>query len=276
MHPGIHRTPASAFTLVELLVAMGITLLTLALLTPFFIFNLRSMFHGEQKLLVNHDVRALTNEMAQKARGSSYFVVYQSFHERQSAGGALLSRDANRDGFVTELDRRFAGDAGDFLVLVYVRDNALYDSRFYDSILGNEPVHQTEVLRVVGYWVAPNREPPPAGQTGPRLSLYRFDTDAFKAAPDSTSWSTPWGVTFPATLSGSTTLESLLPPDTEDMATSPRFAEIVAHNLAGRAAGGLNFLNFANKTVVVQSSVLHGNRAKRVTNTYNLAITPRG
>ena len=39
---------------------------------------------------------------------------------------------------------------------------------------------------------------------------------------------------------------------------------------------GLNFINFADRSIIVQTRVLHGSRAKRVTNTYNFAITPRG
>jgi hypothetical protein len=37
-----------------------------------------------------------------------------------------------------------------------------------------------------------------------------------------------------------------------------------------------NFYNYQNKSVITRAKIVHGNRAKRVTNTYNFTITPRG
>ncbi len=282
-----------AFTLSELLVALSITGLTVALVLPFFLFNLRSLFHGEQKLLINGDIRALTNAMMENAREANYFVLYQGFHahsylrdmngdgvrnnaDRSLGGEVSVSRDANGDGNVDSLDRRVAGDTGDVLLLVFTRNNAIYDSRFYDGIVGNEPANTNQVVRLVGYWLAPNRTPPSRGEPADRVALYTFDTDRAKPTPSATSWTTPWGAIFPVTLGGATTLESLLPPASASAATDAAYTDILVQNLDGLTAPGNCFLNFGNKTAVVQARVLHGNRAKRVTNTYNFAITPRG
>lgn len=266
---------ARGFTLSEALVAMTITGLIVAMVMPFFIFSLRSLFHGEQKLLINGDIRQFTNTLMENAREANYFALHESFHAQTSSTGVSLARDANSDGSVNELDRSMAGDAGDFLVLVYTRTNAIFDSRFYDSIVGNEPPNQVEVTRLVGYYVATNREQATNADGTTRRALYSFDTDRFRN-PGSTTWMTSWGATFPVTLGTTVTLESLLPPAAEDAATNRAYAELLLNDLNGRTGEGQCFLNFANRTAVVQIRVLHGNRAKRVTNTYNFAITPRG
>lgn len=276
MHSLCLSTARRGFTLSELLVALTISGLTLSLLLPFFLFNFRSIFHGEQKLLINGDIRTLTNAMMENARESNYFALYQSFYAQNSTTGVALSRDTNSDSAVNELDRQLAGDTGDFLVLVFTRNNAVFDSRFYDNIVGNEPANTTQVTRLVGYWVGPNRLQRTNPDGTARNALYVFDTDKSKSSPSATSWTTTWGATFPVTLSTTTSLESLLPPATEAAAINSAYAEILINDLTGRTTRGQNFINFGNKTAVVQTRVLHGNRAKRVTNTYNFAITPRG
>lgn len=288
-----HDRSRAGFTLLEVLVAATITGITIALVLPFFIFGLRSIFHGEQKLLINGDIRNLTNAMMENARESNYFALYQGFYpfsylrdmngdgrrdssDRAAGGEVSVARDANGDGAFTELDRQLGGATGDFLVLVFTRNNAIFDSRFYDNITGNEPANLTEVTRLVAYWVAPNRAPAARGEASDRMALYSFDTDRFRASPSATSWTTSWGVTFPVALGATTTLESLLPAATAAAATNSAYATILVNDLDGRTLGWNHFLNFGNKTAVMQSRVLHGNRAKRVTNTYNFAITPRG
>lgn len=293
MHPMYSpRCRRAAFTLLEVLVAATITGITIALLLPFFVFSLRSIFHGEQKLLINGDIRNLTNAMMENARESNYFVLYKGFHafsylrdmngdgrrdsaDRDAGGEVSATRDANADNASTELDRQLGGATGDFLVLVFTRNNAIFDSRFYDNIIGNEPSTLTEVTRLVAYWIAPNRNPAAQGESTDRIALYSFDTDRFRPSASSTSWTTPWGVTFPIALGAVTSLENLLPDATTAAATAS-YADILVNDLDGRTAGWNHFLNFGNKTAVMQSRVLHGNRAKRVTNTYNFAITPRG
>ncbi len=287
------RRGPCAFTLAELLVALGITSLTIALVLPFFLFNLRSIFHGEQKLLINGDIRTLTNAMMENARAANYFALYQGFYafdytrdlngdgardtlDVALGGGVSVSRDADGNGVLNALDRRMAGSTGDFLVLVFTRNNAVFDSRFYDGDPTNNPANTNDVVRLVAYWIAPHRDAPRTGEARDRMALYSFDTDRFRASPTASTWTTPWGRQFPATLGPTTTLESLLPPATAAAAIDTRYAEILVHNIDGISANGNCFINFANRSVVVQARVLHGNRAKRVTNTYNFAITPRG
>jgi prepilin-type N-terminal cleavage/methylation domain-containing protein len=269
----------AGFTVSELLIAMTIGAIVSTLVMAFFVFNLRSIFHGEQKLLINGDIRDLTSTMMQQARAANFSVIYPSFYAQNSTTGLPVFRgrtfvDGSTTVTVPEYRVR-AEEAGDFLVLVYTADNSIFDSRFYNADPTDDPIHQVQVTRIVGYWVAPNRTP---GATG-RNALYTFDTDTYRT-PGTSTITTPWGATLPVSLTPTVTLESLLPPATAAEAVASRHP-IVINDLVGRAVvdgvnTGLNFINFGNRSIIVQTRVLHGNRAKRVTNTYNFAITPRG
>lgn len=239
---------------------------------PFFIMNLQSQFVGEQKLLINGDIRKVTNAMVENAREANSFVVYQAFCPQNRWDGVATTRDANGSGSVTLADRLQNGESGDFLVLVYYQD-PYFDSRLYDGAAANNPqIAGGQVNRLVGYWVAPNRQYP--GEN----AIYMFDTDAFKTA-GATTWTTSWGATFPATLSdsgasGTTAVEALLPPATTAWSSSGQF-RIILHNVTGLSQNYC-FFNYENRSVIVRAKILHGNMAKRVTNTYNFTITPRG
>jgi hypothetical protein len=103
--------------------------------------------------------------------------------------------------------------------------------------------------------------------------MYRFDTDDSRGS--GSTWTTPWGLTLPVSLTGGTSVESLLPAATLAWATHSSH-HIVVNDLTGLSAGGLAFINFQNRSVLVRLKILHGNQAKRVTNTYNFTVTPRG
>ncbi|MBI5422442.1 MAG: prepilin-type N-terminal cleavage/methylation domain-containing protein [Opitutae bacterium] len=267
------RPPARAgYSLVEVLVTMTVMGLVMAGALPFFISNLRYQYVGEQKLLVNQDVRRATNELVENAREANNFALYQSFYNQSRANGTSVSRDANASGAVTWADRQLNGQAGDMLVFVYYTDS-YFDTRFYDGVAGNSPdLSQGRVSRLVIYWTAPNRNI--SGET----ALYCLDTDRYKGA--GATWNTGWGATLPAALSttgvsGTTTIEALLPPANSTWAQSTD-ARIVLNDLNGLANTGACFVNFQNRSVIVRAKILHGSRAKRVTNTYNFTVTPRG
>lgn len=256
------------------MVTMGVFTLVMAGVIPFFLTNIKYQFVGEQKLLINNDVREVTNELVENAREANSFVLYQSFYDQTNYLNTAIRRDATGDSVVNYNDRRANGAAGDFLLLIYYRD-PYHDSRFFDGVAGNAPtlLGRGEVTRMVGYYVAPNRRIP--GE----YALYRFDTDAYKGV--SSTWTTPWGATFPATLSSTTpqpsgtyTIEALLPPAT--LAYAQRSNHQIVLNDINGLSGGLSFLNYQNRSIIVRTKIVHGNQAKRVTNTYNFTITPRG
>lgn len=246
---------------------MTIMSILLAGVVPFFVSNFKYLYSGEQKLLINSDIRDLTNEMVETARASNYFVLYESFYS-QTLGGSTVRRDVNGNGTINLADRMQAGQEGSFVVFVFYND-PYFDSRLYDADPTNNPALMTVTIeRIVGYWIAPNREI--SGET----ALYAFDSNDSRSAT-ATSWTTPWGQTFPVVLGGTTTVESLLPANSKSWAMHSS-AEIVVNDLEGLTSGSLFFENFQNRSVLIRSKILHGNQAKRVTNTYNFTITPRG
>ncbi len=256
-----------AFTLTELMVTAALAGLLLAGVLPFMVTNLKILFVGEQKLLINSDVRNYTKELIENARESNYFVLYQSFFKWDRPDGSHVARDVNNNGIFNANDRRQSGEQGDFLVFVYYTD-PFYDSRFYDNIAGNEPsITNLEVNRIVAYWYAPNHSI--SGEN----AIYTLDTDDYVG--DNATWTTPWGVTLPATLAGSTTIESLLPPATDAWAQYNKF-RVVVNDVRGLTDDKFQYLNFQNRSILVRMRILHGNAAKRVTNTYNFTVTPRG
>lgn len=266
MTPPARRS--AAFTLTEVMVTATIIGFILIGVLPFFSANSMMQFVSTQKLLVNADVRAFTNGMIQDVESSSCFMLYQSFYARTLSDGTNVTRDVNNDGLINAADRMQSAQSGDFLVLIYYQD-PFFDTRFYDSDPNNQPTlgSSTVVSRIVAYWLAPNRDY--SGET----ALYRLDTDKAKGA--GTTWTTAWGATFPATLSSTVTVESLLPAATQSAATSASYADIILNNLQGLSSN-LNFVNYQSRSVLVRSRILHGNQAKRVTNTYNFTVSPRG
>jgi prepilin-type N-terminal cleavage/methylation domain-containing protein len=264
MNPFRHRS--RGYTLSEIMIVLTIFGLVMAGVIPFFLMNLKSQFAGEQKLLINGDIRKVTNQMVENAREANSFVIYQSFCNQSRWDGTAVKRDADSNTTVDFFDRMQNGASGDFVVLIYYSD-PYFDARFYDGNAGNNPTISSGIVnRIVGYWVSPNRRL--AGEN----AIYSFDTNTYRGAL--TTWTTSWGVTFPATLSTTVTIESLLPPATVAYSQANEFP-ILINDLSG-LSNNYTFYNYQNKSIITRCKILHGNQAKRITNTYNFTITPRG
>jgi prepilin-type N-terminal cleavage/methylation domain-containing protein len=258
---------ARGYTLSEIMIVVTIFGLVMGGVLPFFIMNLKSQFAGEQKLLINGDIRKVTNQMVENAREANSFLIYQAFCAQNRWDGVAEKRDADGNGAVNFFDRMQNGSSGDFVILVYYSD-PYFDARFYDGNAGNNPTISSGIVnRIVGYWVAPNRRL--AGEN----AIYSFDTNSYRVGAAAT-WTTTWGITFPATLSSTVSIESLLPPATVAYSQAAEFP-ILINDLSG-LSNNYTFYNYQNKSIITRCKILHGNQAKRITNTYNFTITPRG
>ncbi len=262
------KAAASGFTLVETIVTMTIIGFVVMGVMPFFLQNAKYLFTSEQKLLINADIRDFTNEMVENAREANYFVLYEAAYTRVRIDGVTVRRDQNNNGMINAIDRMTAGQAGEFLVFVYYED-PFFDSRFYDGVSTNNDITSVRVTRMVSYWAAPHRT------DSAKTALYVLDTDDYKSSPTDTSWTTPWSQTFPVSLTSSVTIETLLQPATLAWAQHAS-ADIIINDMRGLGPSGSYFVNYLNRSVLVRAKILHGNQAKRVTNTYNFTITPRG
>jgi type II secretory pathway component PulJ len=133
--------------------------------------------------------------------------------------------------------RLFSGKSGDFLVLVYQGDR--------DPTVSITAPRPTE--RIIGYYRAPSNPKDPSSM-GP---VRRFIID-IPAAKQYNS------------------IESLLPPASQIDA----YSEVV--ELSQGLADQRLFYNFWDRSVMINGKIIHGVDAKRVTDTYNFTISPRG
>ena len=135
-------------------------------------------------------------------------------------------------------DQQQSGETGDCLVLIS------YDP-YPDP---DDPKHYTKL--VVFF-----RKPDQSGES----PVYRVE----KSFPTPVSINTTEGYDHFETF-----LAKHFPDDSQT-------EDIVLELSRGLADGNL-FRNFGNNTFIVKGEILHGNKVKEVTNTYNLTISPRG
>lgn len=137
-------------------------------------------------------------------------------------------------------DRQRDGESGDFMVLIY-----------HGTPAGTAPLITRPIRRVVGYYRAsPN--PSDSSQEGP---VRTFDSDV-----------DTWGVTFPSTQP----IENALP----SAANLSSFRQVI--ELSKGLSNQRLFYNFHNRCIMVKGEFVHGSAIKRVTNTYNFTVSPRG
>ncbi len=134
-------------------------------------------------------------------------------------------------------DRLVTDESGDFIIFVHTASN-------YVSF----GVHPVE--KIVGYY----RDSGSVDELSNVGPVKRFEV-TFNTPVDVTSESSP--------------LESLIPT-----AAAAKSTEIL--ELSKGTANGKLFYNFGNKSVMVNGQIYHGNRAQRVTDTYNFTVSPRG
>lgn len=284
-----------AFTLLEVLIAMTIGGFVLAAVMALFIFTLQNNYVGEQRLLANNDVRYFTEQMVHNARASNIIRLYKSFYVYASGPAQnVYPFTGNLGGTVTPFapdnpldvnDEVAAGQTGDFLVLISYFGSKPATDPFLNYVSNSNPANVITynnngipglpVSRLILYWVAPNTAFP--GET----AMYMFDSN-------NTNGVLPWnavnlsnGTTYLTALSA---LEGLLPNNTLTNAAAnatPAWAQIVLNDVRGLSAdgSGLNFTNYTTTqytSVLMKSLILHGNAAKRVTDTYDFTITPGG
>lgn len=203
----------SGFTLVEMMIVVGITGFVLAGMTSFFIQFYTISFVNEQRNQINKDIRQLTGELTNTGRQANYFTMYDS----------IAVADRNTAG-----DRRTAGFAGDLLVFVYTAND----------------------------------------NTGDITRLECYYRDNTSADVDALAPVRHYTLDIPS--GSSSTVEALIP----DLATLQTGDEVV--ELSKGLSNGRLFFNFWGKSIMVNGQIYHGNDAKRVTETYNFSISPRG
>jgi prepilin-type N-terminal cleavage/methylation domain-containing protein len=114
------------YTLVEMMVAVGVMSLVTVGTLRFGIQALNVYFFDSGRLMVNKDMRTFTNSLATDAVASNYFRIYPDFQTRSAP--------------VTD------GNSGDFLVLVFTDSNPANGTYFITQLVGyyRDPVDTTD------------------------------------------------------------------------------------------------------------------------------------
>jgi hypothetical protein len=273
------------------MMAVTISGFAMAGIMTLFLFTLQNNYIAEQRSLANDDVRFFTEKLVANARASNILVLYKSLYPYTPANNtfpftgtmaAQINPDINNSGTIDQNDRitpgtvGTGGGTGDYLVFIS------YSDPFPAYIPNGSAMPPVTVTRLVLYWVAPNRDVP--GEN----AMYMFDSN-------NTNGVLPWSGTnlttaaiSLGTAAGSVSLESILPPFTA-ASSEATWGQIVLNDIrgmtnyvpGGNAGDGTNFTDYnvggtTNCSVLMESLILHGNAAKRVTDTYHFTITPGG
>lgn len=152
----------------------------------------------------------------------------------------LIYRSFKADDRENPGDRRSEGLNGDFMVLVYQGIPAIEQG---SSGLTMGPV-PTE--RIVGYYRSPGSNDPSSLGPVRRFDIAITGSNRFKA------------------------IEELLP--SESLAST----HMTVLELSQGLADGRLFYNYRGLCVMINGKIVHGVSAKRITDTYNFTIAPRG
>lgn len=228
---------SKGFTLAEIVIVMAIVGFVLIGVGQLILDTARTSFITAEKLDINADVRQFTLEMAENARAANHFLIYRSFNP------------GDRNEFD---DRLRDGESGDLLVLVYLERlpgiNQSTTSQFYTRIVGyfrdgdpSNPDTEGPVKRFEKRFHDPNGPVPP-GSSGPYV-LAGKDFDQ---------------------------LEKLI----ADLPVSGDYPTVV--QLSRGLSNGQLFYNYLDRNIMIKAQIIHGNVAKRITDTYNYSVSPRG
>jgi prepilin-type N-terminal cleavage/methylation domain-containing protein len=115
------RSRKRGFTLVEIMVAMSVLVMIMAVLLRTFIQALNTYTYDTAKILINHDIRRFTAEMTENATYANYFRIFPSYNNLNRTVDTLVNPSDPDQGYTNALtDTSVAdGGTGDCLVLAY-------------------------------------------------------------------------------------------------------------------------------------------------------------
>jgi prepilin-type N-terminal cleavage/methylation domain-containing protein len=158
-----HPARSSAFTLVEILVAITLLGLVSTGLLRIMIQTLNTYSYDTGKILVNKDIRAFTTEMTENATYANYFMIFPSYTSISRTDDTLKNPDDPEEGFVNAIidNTVHDGQSGDCLALVF-----------------KDPANDTKIERIIVYFRAPTNPSDPTS-TGPvRRLIHEVSDDA--------------------------------------------------------------------------------------------------
>jgi prepilin-type N-terminal cleavage/methylation domain-containing protein len=227
------------FTLTELMISLTVLGLTMAGVVTFTYQALNTYYYDAGRLLVNHDMRKFTGDMATDAVFSNFFRIYPNFATRTTTVAGVTTDAAVRDG-----------QSGDFLVLA-----------FTDTDAGSGV---TTVSELIGYYRDPADPAHPDTSLGP---VRRFDVrvnPAVIVGPTTNTGASPPVYTMYDLL-------NLYVP----ASTAHTNARVI--QLAQGLSNGTLFYDFYDRSIMIKGQIQEqGNLVKKAVNTYNFTVSPRG
>jgi hypothetical protein len=222
----------------ELMIALTVLGVVMAGVVTFTYQALNTYAYDSGRLLVNHDMRKFTGDMATDSVYSNYFRIYPNFSHRTDTVAGVTTDAAVRDGL-----------SGDFLVLAFT---------------DTDTAGVTTVNQLIGYYRDPADPLHPDTSLGP---VRRFDvTINPKVIVGST---TNTGVTPPVYTMYD--LLDLYQPTGNAHLNAPVI------QLAQGLSNGTLFYNFYDRSIMIKGQVQEqGNLIKKAVNTYNFTVSPRG
>ncbi len=235
------------FTLLEIMFASSLIVLALGMSVGFMVEAVKVNFVSTEKNDINKDLRMVVDRLARDARQANFFLLYES------------AEDADRNG---DNDRRRAGRSGDFLVLIK-------KVSWPDLLQSDDDTRMPRPIRgITIYYRDPTEiiEGELAGPVRVWRAIYAPDEEV-TGTPDAQYQVQDSYITDPADIRNP---ERLYPTKSE-LANA---AQVIEFSV-GLADGRL-FYNHNDRSIMVNGKIIHGNVAKRVTDTYNFTISPRG
>jgi len=226
----------------EIVIAATIAGLVLTGLAAFLVDVSRINFMASERLEINQDIRSLTDRLTQDIRGATRAFVYEDF----MGGSSYSFRNPDTSSGLTRKDYRlFDSESGDLLVLVY-----------YDLDPNPQDRIPPPVAKLVGYY---RQVTDPAENLGPVRRLERN----FHAEEGASRMLDPDD-------SANDEIEDWIP----SMSTVGQWPEVL--ELSRGMAHQSLFHHYRGEAIMINAYIFHGNAAKRVTDTYNLTVAPRG
>ncbi len=219
----------SAFSLIEVTIAMAIATVLSTGVMQMFISVARINFNSNAKLSINSDVRGFTDELTQSARSAAEFRLYTA---------------------VDDLTNRESGETGDLLVLVWADPLPLEE-----VVSGNNAIYYYQ--RIIAFARVVDDK---TNNTGPVMKYER----AYPAYDEAD-----------AVRSDSTTVSEELTKLLNNNGGATESKQVVELS-RGLATKKLFFYSRTGRSITVNGEIYHGNDVKRVTNTYNFTVNPRG
>jgi len=242
---------ARAFTLVEILVSLGLFGLVSTAVLVIFIQASRIYKYDSFRLAVNHDIRTLTDELMDNATAANYFLVFPSLTSTTTTSSGVTSANSRADGL-----------AGDFLLLVY-KDAS-------DST-------NTNVNRIIGYFRASD----PSSTTG-QIPVWKFDktitSTKVSVSSSDTTGTYIWSL-LPTSVTDSTVSQIIPDSRRQGMSSGSTATTIDITDPADSTTTLGMFYNFYNRSIIINCKIQYSDsdgRTKRSISTYNFTVSPRG